>query len=404
MPTHSLRTDVKSAGICYAGNTFFDSRNEIKNRVQENRTPAQERLAQAQTEELFKKPIPDSIKPGAKTAVVDCVKLQKGEKVVIITDREAILIGRALKEECEKISPGNVKLFVMEDFGARPEDGSKPLQFPAEIAEVLKNADVSFYAAGCKKGEYPSFRSPMLEIVEKVNKEVRHAHMPGVNEEIMVTGMRVEYKKIQELSQKVYDIVKDAKEIRVTSESGTDFVAEFNPEWKWIKDDGNIKPGIIGNLPDGEVFTCAYAVQQGKMVIDGCLGDCLDKFGSLKKTPVTLYIEDSKVIKTECENKKILEELNNYIKQDAHAARIMEFAIGTNIGLDKFIGNSLQDEKFPGVHISLGSGGILEMVADKVKLTESTTHLDAVMCGVTVEVTKRNGEKIIIMDKGQFKI
>ena len=39
-----------------------------------------------------------------------------------------------------------------------------------------------------------------------------------------------------------------------------------------------------------------------------------------------------------------------YLQTDKESARAGEFAIGTNIGLTRLVGNLLQDEKFPGVH------------------------------------------------------
>jgi leucyl aminopeptidase (aminopeptidase T) len=35
--------------------------------------------------------------------------------------------------------------------------------------------------------------------------------------------------------------------------------------------------------------------------------------------------------------------------------RVGEFAIGTNIGVHDVIGNILQDEKIPGIHIAFGN-------------------------------------------------
>jgi aminopeptidase len=51
-----------------------------------------------------------------------------------------------------------------------------------------------------------------------------------------------------------------------------------------------------------------------------------------------------------------------------------EFAIGTNIGVRDVIGNILQDEKIPGVHIAFGNPYGAHTGADWY----SATHIDVV--------------------------
>jgi len=44
-----------------------------------------------------------------------------------------------------------------------------------------------------------------------------------------------------------------------------------------------------------------------------------------------------------------------YTHKDENSDRVGEFAIGTNIELKDVIGEILQDEKYPGVHIAFGN-------------------------------------------------
>jgi leucyl aminopeptidase (aminopeptidase T) len=163
---------------------------------------------------------------------------------------------------------------------------------------------------------------------------------------------------------------------------------------RWIISDGDICNAAMrwSNLPDGEVFTCVENIE-GKAVVDGCLGDYFRKYGLLDKTPLTLEINDGRVARIECANKNLLHDIQNYIKQDKNADRIGEFALGTNIGLKKLIGNLLQDEKFPGVHIAIGSG----YPKDTGAKWDSKAHCDCVMRETTVFVDGRK-----IMEKGKY--
>jgi leucyl aminopeptidase (aminopeptidase T) len=336
-----------------------------------------------------------SIAYGSEQAIKNCVRLQEGERVVVITDHGARHIAQEIARHAEAISPGNVVVFVMEDFGDRPDDGSRPLAFPSEIGDELAQADVSFYSASGKKGELKTFRMPMLEAVE-ANLKLRHAHMPGIDDTLMTTGMAVDYAVVQEMCKKIYDIVTKASSITVTNPAGTNFTATFNPDWKWIISDGLIRADKWSNLPDGEVFTCVKNIEKGVVVVDGSLGDYFSpQYGLLEETPVTMEISDSRVVNVSCKNKKLATEFEEYMKQDENANRIGEFAIGTNIGLEKLVGNLLQDEKFPGVHVAVGHGYPEKTGSDWA----SEAHCDAVLKNTTIVVDDRK-----IMENGVFLI
>lgn len=333
---------------------------------------------------------------GAYQAVNNCVKVQPEDNVVIITDNVTEYISDELFKCCERITPGNTQVFIMENYGDRPDDGSNPLKFPENtIGQAMDKADVSFYCASAKKGELPSFRTPMTAHVTS-NPKLRHAHMPGISRLLMETGMNVDYSKVQELSAKLYNIVKNAKVIKVTTPAGTDFTTYFDTSWKWIISDGDIKAEDWSNLPDGEVFTCAKEIPEGIIVVDGVLGDFFcSEYGSLENSPITIKIKDSRVADMQCSNKKLLSEFKQHLKIDKNGNRIGEFAIGTNTGLSKLVGNLLQDEKFPGIHVAFGHGYPGKTGSD----WNSDVHVDAVLCNCTITV-----EDKVIMKDGNFLI
>ena len=331
-----------------------------------------------------------TIEQGVKQAVENCLKVQAGEKVLIITDQQTIEIGSALKTAIEKIA-GQVQFFVMEDFGDRPIDMSPVVE------DAVKTADVSVYAAQGAEGELQTFRMPMLKAIE-ANTSLRHGHMIGITPQIMCDGMCSDYKEIQRISRLVYDKVKSARMIRVITERGCDFIAEFAPELKWLVSDGDIKPGHWMNLPDGEVFTSPANIN-GRVVIDGCLGDFFaEKYDSLEDTPIVIEVEDGRAVKEsiECADEQLREEFTKYLfENDENSHRIGEFAIGTNTGLTELIYNLLQDEKFPGIHIAFGSPLPGKTGAD----WDCRSHVDGVINSPTIIV---DGEKI--MEKGRFRL
>ena len=330
-----------------------------------------------------------TIEQGVRQVIDNCLRIRPGERVVVITDRPRLAIGEALRVAAEKIV-GSVQFFLMEDFGTRP------VAFPSLIAEALRNADVSIYAAQGAEGELKTFRKPMLKAVD-ANPKLRHAHMIGITTQIMTDGMCSDYVEIQRISKQVYDIVHTAKAIRVVTAKGCDFTARFSRSLKWIVSDGDIRPRHWTNLPDGEVFT-APATVDGRVVIDGCLGDYFtERYASLAETPVTVDVRDGRAVREtlRCDNEQLRRELDAYVfETDANSSRVGEFAIGTNTGLTKLIYNLLQDEKFPGVHIAFGS----PYPAKTGATWDSAAHVDGVIIAPSIYVDDRT-----LMDQGRFR-
>jgi leucyl aminopeptidase (aminopeptidase T) len=148
-----------------------------------------------------------------------------------------------------------------------------------------------------------------------------------------------------------------------------------------------------GNLPEGEIFTAAYRAN-GRMVIDE-LGDWFSpKYGVLSKTPVALQVKDSRVdfSSVSCSNEQLRGEFVEYLATDTNSNRLGEFAIGTNIFLERLTGNLLQDEKFPSVHCAFGDPYPDETGAD----WQSKTHVDGIMLKCSVWVDGKQ-----IMDEGK---
>ncbi len=209
--------------------------------------------------------------------------------------------------------------------------------------------------------------------------------------------MCADYQKISELTKKVDQVVKGCKSARVSNKSGTELTAEFHPNWKWLVSDGVYHDkGKWGNLPDGEIFTAALQAN-GKMVIDE-LGDWFSpKYGVIKETPVTLLVNDSRIDfpTVTCSNEQLRKEFLDYVRSDPNGNRLGEFAIGTNIFLERLTGNLLQDEKFPSVHCAFGDPYSEETGAD----WRAKTHVDGIMLNCSIWIDGKQ-----IMDEGKHLI
>ena len=145
-------------------------------------------------------------------------------------------------------------------------------------------------------------------------------------------------------------------------------------------------------MPSGEIFTSP--------VEDSAEGWIRFSYpaiqGGREVTGVELTFEAGQVVKAGAEkNDAFLQEM---LAVDEGAKRLGEFAIGTNVGIDRFIGNILFDEKLGGtIHLALGNG-----FPEIGGVNTSVIHWD-MLCDM------RDGGKIFVdgelfYDSGEFKI
>jgi len=324
--------------------------------------------------------------PGARNAVNVCLRIQPREKVTLITDLACLEIAASLAAELDAIG-ASYRPFVLEELAARPLR-----DLPAPILEDLETSQVSIYAVVAQTNELRT-RMQMTDVVNR--RGIRHAHMVNIERRIMLEGMRADFHKVDELSVKVLEIAQSARVIRARTPAGSDFSASMNPSYRWIKTSGIISTKKWGNLPGGEIFTTPGEVN-GTVVIDGVVGDYLcAKYGDLRQSPLTLRVEGNRLKEAHSENRTLEDEFWRYTHTDENSDRVGEFAIGTNIGLRGVIGNILQDEKLPGIHIAFGNPYGAHTGAE----WDCSTHIDVVGTKFDIWADDRQ-----IMRAGQFLI
>ena len=333
---------------------------------------------------------PAEFAAGARNAVVTCLKIQPNEKVTLITDESCLEIAASLASELDRTGC-EWNAFVLEQIAPRPLVG-----MPKAVLADMESSQVSIFAVQVQSNELRS-RMDMTDVVNR--RHMRHAHMVNITPEVMVEGMRADFNAVDRLSQVVLDKVRKATYVRATTAAGTDIRAELNPDYKWFKTSGIISPEKWGNLPGGECFTAPGEVN-GVFVVDGVVGDFLcARYGILRDTPLTVKISENRITSVSCVNKDLEREFWSYTHTDENSDRVGEFAIGTNIGVSKVIGNILQDEKFPGIHIAFGD----PYGAHTGAPWKSTTHIDVVGLSFNIWLGGSDGEEQI-MREGKFLV
>jgi aminopeptidase len=324
--------------------------------------------------------------PGARNAVRICLQLKPEERITIITDEATCDIAAALQVEVDEIGAEHA-VFILENYSSRPL-----VAMPQIILDDLAQSQVSIFCAQSQRGELPA-RMQMSDVVNK--KHIRHGHMVNITRQIMLEGMRADFRAIDALSQRLIERVRHAERITCRTPHGTDFQGEFSPKLKWLKTSGIITPEKWGNLPGGEIFT-SPANTNGTFVVDGVVGDYLcQKYGDLHDAPLTIEVKNNRIVDLRCDHKELLEEFREYTSTDENSNRVGEFAIGTNTACTRVIGNILQDEKIPGVHIAFGHPYAEHTGAD----WKSKTHIDCV--GRDFDIWF-DGEQV--MERGKFLV
>ena len=324
---------------------------------------------------------------GAENAV-RCMGVTAQDRVFIMTDYACEDLSRRVAGAAMD-RHADVSVHFLEHYGERPLTS-----FPEQLRNDLIQArpTVTYYIATAQPGEI-AFRIPLLPFLATELK-VRHGHMIGIDEEVMAEGMCADYDEVFSLTNQVYDLVRNAKTIHVTSPKGTDVTATFNKDWKWIPCHGQYhEQGAWGNLPEGEVFT-APATVDGVLVCD-VLGDFFSKKYGVLEYPVVITVKGGYVTEVTGEDAAVAKELRDYLFSVPNGNRAGEFAVGTLTCLKKLVGNLLQDEKMPGLHVAFGNPYPEFTGAD----WDAKIHVDVIPSNCTIEVDGRT-----IMRNGEFTI
>jgi leucyl aminopeptidase (aminopeptidase T) len=309
------------------------------------------------------------------------------DRVAVVRNAGAADIADAIEEECASAGAG-LRGYPMEDWTSRPA-----LDLPAPLAAAVREfaPSVSFYIGNAQAGEI-HFRQELIRLLTQ-DLRCRHGHMVGIDRTVMLDGMAADYGRIYKLTQAVYEVARRARRIEVRTRLGTQLTGTFDAKLRWVPCDGRYhEPGQWGNLPEGETYTAPLSVDG--IIVGEEMGDDFAARYGLFKQPVPMRIEGGWLVDFEAPgDDRLRAEIEAYVGRHPNSRRVGEFAIGTNTSLRRIVGNFLQDEKFPGVHIAFGDPYGYETGAD----WECPTHVDVLASQADVWADERQ-----IMAGGRF--
>ena len=331
----------------------------------------------------------DDMREGAEAAVRTCMAVQPDERVLILGDESSCLISQALADAAGPIA-AQVEILTLESLGTRPITA-----MPDGLLSTLERFQphVSFYTASSRPGEL-KFRMAYMPAVMQANPGgARHGHMINITPAADDAGyagrlpahLRSYDARPRNCAPRLLRSGSPTQKAPISRRPSIPISTGFPVTALYHE------PGQWGNLPEGETFTSPQNAN-GELVVDE-LGDYFSERYGILDTPVTLDVAEGKVRAVRCEDTALQEDVRSYIFGAENADRVGEFAIGTNIALTGLVGNLLQDEKFPGMHVAFGDPYGKQTGAD----WKSVHHVDVIPTLCTIEVDGRR-----IMSDGVF--
>ena len=305
------------------------------------------------------------------------------DKVLILTDSDSKSVAESFYHATIK-SGCTVDLYTI-------ENNKRPLiEVPPELEAMLPGKTIVLNIIKAYSDEIP-FRIKWLFKIEE-NKLIRTGHMPGINEEIMLNSVNVDFGEMKRTAYMLIDALKNVVRIHITTDRGTDLLLGVAGR-KFVGDIGVEATGMC-NIPCGEVYCAPLETEaDGVVVFDASIGDI-----GLIKHPLKVSLEGGRIMKFESDDNELVKRISELTDIDDDARVIGELGIGVNPGA-RITGNMLEDEKALGTaHIAFGNN---EDFPGGGK-NHSKIHRDYLIYKPTLEMQYANGDKRILMNRGVF--
>ena len=307
-------------------------------------------------------------------AVRDCMGVQRGERVLIVTDEPLRRIGYSLRSAALQLTDD----VLLVEMTPRKTNGEEP---PPEIAQLMLAVNVVLCPTSKSLTHTDARRAASAT-------GVRIATLPGVTEEIMIRCMNADYHRVAARTHALCAMLEKTSVIRVTAPGGTDISLPKQGRKAYASSGLFREKGQSGNLPTGEAYLAPVeGASNGIVVVDGSMA----MIGMVNE-PIRIEVRDgyAHAITGGTEAKKLRELLEPH-GRDAY--NVAEFGIGTN---DRAIlsGLILEDEKVMGtIHIAFGDN---KSMGGSVRVA---SHLDGLITSPTVWFDDR-----VIMEAGKFVV
>ena len=319
----------------------------------------------------------------ASAALEYLFKISESDNVLILTDAHSAAIADAFEK-------ASIRNGCPVDF-YKIENDQRPLQeIPPGLEKLLPGKTIVLNIIKAYPEEI-AFRIKWIFKV-KENKLAKLGHMPGINEEMMLNSVNVDFEEMKSTAGKIINILNGADRLHITTEKGTDLL--LGVKGRIFIEDIGVKPGEDCNLPCGEIYCAPLETEaDGIVVFDASIGDI-----GVLNYPLKVYVSKGRITKFESDNIDLVKRISILQDVDKDAMVIGELGIGVNPGA-RITGNMLEDEKSLGTaHIAFGNNADFTGGGNN----HSKIHRDYLFYKPTIEAIFENGSKKIVMKHGEL--
>ncbi|MBI5502930.1 MAG: aminopeptidase [Deltaproteobacteria bacterium] len=307
------------------------------------------------------------------TAVRDCLGLQPGEELLVVSDPTRRVIADALADAARTLGAEVVALEMAE----RAQNGAEP---PRSVAAAMAAAD----AVLCPTAKSLTHTKARRDAVAA---GARVATMPGITEPMLVRTMAVDYRKVVDVTNRVTAVLTAGNLVRLTTPAGTDLTLPIAGIPGHASSGVIVGKGSWGNLPSGEAYLRPEEGRtEGVLVVDGAMAGI-----GLLAAPLRIRIERGMAVSFEGPDAARLQDMLD--RHGPLARSVAELGIGTNDGAI-LTGEILEDEKVAGTaHVAFGNN------ASMGGTVTVPVHLDGIVLHPTLLIDDR-----LVLDNGVLKI
>ncbi|MHB1126625.1 MAG: aminopeptidase [Bacillota bacterium] len=316
----------------------------------------------------------DKLRPAVRVALVECMGVQRAERVLVVTDGPLRDIGISFFHEAGELGAEAMLIEML----PRSSHGQEP---PTAVAAAMKEADVIIIPTSRSLSHTRARKEANLA-------GARIASMPTVTPEMLARTLSGDYQGMARWCTGYAAALSQGSVAEITTPAGTSLTLSLQGR-QAIADTGRyLEPGGFGNLPAGEAFIAPVeGSAQGVMVVDGSMAGV-----GLLDEPIVIEIKDGRAV--DIRGGTGAATLRDILKKHrAQATMVAELGLGLNPQA-RITGLVIEDEKVMGtVHVALGDnstfGGTVEV----------DSHLDGVMLRPTLMVDKqiliRDGQPVL---------
>ncbi|MHA1654346.1 MAG: aminopeptidase [Candidatus Thorarchaeota archaeon] len=328
----------------------------------------------------------------AANALESVLEARAGESVLIVCDDVREDVGRAFARGAMNLGLWTRLLLL------KTSPDSYRTEVPPELVEMINSPhppDIFINVLRGPAQETP-FRIKIIKL-ETRKRRSRLGHCPGITMDMLTEGAlsltREENAEMQDKARNLLALLQDVEAVHVTAPGGTDFTLSVKGR-TWFTDTAiDWKTMKWMNLPTGEVLVGPVETSMnGVLVADVAAGG----IGPLK-TPITIKVENGKVVDVQSDDKEVLQVVLDTQATDKMAKYVGEFAFGLNPRA-RLVEEFLECEKVSAIHVAFGNN----MDYPGVTANNSATHQDFLVDRPTVEVTYSDGRKRIVMRDGEL--